>query len=73
MLGAPVKLLHIQLEAALELGENIQSVNAFHNDLWPNAITWYDSDLIVSHESSCFCTRSVLCYHTSWMRVTPEA
>ena len=38
-LGAPVKLLHIQLEAAMELGENTQGLDAFRDDLWPNAIT----------------------------------
>ena len=38
-LGAPVKLLHSQLEAAMELGENTQGLDAFRDDLWPNAIT----------------------------------
>jgi hypothetical protein len=30
---------HIEVEAAMELGEHSQGVDAFIDDLWPNAIT----------------------------------
>src|SRR5713101_2872950 len=67
-LAAPVELLGVQVEVALQLGEGRERLDALGDDLMPNAIARQHSDLIVAHRSSFSFTCCVLCQQNTLFR-----